>query len=218
MSMLKFGNAAMLLLALACYVENASARYIHSDPVGLGGGVNTYTYVGGNPIGSIDPLGLDTLVIINGRTSGNHFGHAAIATTGSGVYSPGNNPNDPNRNFAGSSVTNYLADQARRRNSIVFMLPTTPEQEKAIINYMKGTTTKPNAFPDNCAARVGDSLKAGGINLTDPFIPGLQLPTEPFPATLLRALRDLENQGGATSLVIPQGGAIPATLNSFNLQ
>lgn len=131
-------------------------------------GVANAVYVDGNPLSYADPRGLETAYVYNGPTfpSGNNpFGHTAIATTGSGVYSFGNSTG------LGSSLTDYLQLQSALRDTAVVILPTTPAQEGQILDYFK-QFTDPNAgvdYSETCAARTAKGLSAADI-LRETFV------------------------------------------------
>lgn len=196
----------------ARYYDPMTAVWMSADPIlwkyldgkGSSGGVfnslnlSLYSYVHLSPIKYLDPDGRDIAIIFNGATTNfnvdvgwkwppvsidfelnNPFGHSAIAVTGHGVYSYGN------ETPLGSSLKTYLQDQSSKRDSSVFIIKTTPEQDQKVIDFLT-STYKDNKLPnfkkevlldvmtlglyeaDTCAGRVKNAAKASGA-LNDGF-------------------------------------------------
>jgi len=193
------------------YYDPSTGRYLTPDPIGLAGGLNGYGYAGQDPIRSIDPWGLYTVIVVGSGTGllNNPFGHAAIGFTGQGVYSYGTNTP------LGGSLTDYLTSQAAYRDSTVYILDTTPEQEaKMLAEILKYKDTPlPNplkdplgALKDTCATRTQKTLEVGGI--TSILVPI----TSPFPSDL----RLIANGNDARVTEVPKGSSIPDELKTFN--
>ena len=69
------------------YYDPLLARFLSRDPIGYEGGINLYAYCGNNPIGNIDPSGLQTVTILTVEEAAKAGyvwvqGHAAVTATG----------------------------------------------------------------------------------------------------------------------------------------
>jgi RHS repeat-associated protein len=196
--------------------DPAIGRYVESDPIGLSGGTATYLYAGANPGAWFDVNGLDIAVINNGPTAGNPFGHSAIAVSGAGVYSFGNNTR------GGSSLRDYLLREAPRRDTNVNVIKTTPEQDAAALAYLQKfpNTTLPGDLlsiiaSDNCAVRTNGALDAGGIPYPRLFDPATGADITPLPSSPVSP-EWRARSAGAPTIRIPRGStSIPPGLEQF---
>lgn len=96
------------------YYSPRMGRYISSDPIGIEGGLNTYTYALSNPVKYTDPLGLEVQVCCRpAQIAGGGINHCWIQTDtiSAGM---GANPNiPPGQQYEGYGMPVQITDHSK---------------------------------------------------------------------------------------------------------
>jgi RHS repeat-associated protein len=184
-----------------CY-DPALGRYCQSDPIGLAGGLNTFTYVLGAPLDGIDPFGLRDVVVAvwSRQVSDNSVGHVFVGELNGTVLlslfpTPhGRHGANTNRNWYQTlgvegrmpdRVFRVKVDDDAKFDAAVRELRERPYWDWQPVGRLMET---------NCTHAAYGALSAGGVRVPRPLI----LPLSPD--DFLDGIESLVGRGNVTTL------------------
>lgn len=163
------------------YYDSTIGQFLQSDPIGLAAGPDTYGYVQANPINSVDPSGLDAVVVVDKNvvmTPWGYAGHAGVlvgSDAGGWNYyvKKGVNGAGVQEDTKGSygSLKGFFSSDEGSRYIDGERFATSPAADASMRAWADTHLRDPySALRNNCADFVYDVLEVGGLPVHKPHL------------------------------------------------